>query len=93
MTSTRVYREKQCPFDVIEVISVDNFGTLDNRVTSVFLKNIASYYIGEAVRLSSGITGEIVYINPFNISKPIVKAGSTYIDLATQNKLKITELI
>lgn len=93
MTSTRVYRKKQCPFDVIEVISVDNFSTLDNRVTSVFLKNIASYYIGESVRLSNGVLGEIVYINPFNISRPLVKTGDAYIDLATQKNLTITEMI
>ncbi len=93
MTSTRVYRNKQCPFDVIEIISVDNFNTLDNRVTSVFLKNIASYYLGELVRLNNGITGEIVHINPFNISRPIVKSGNNFVDLATQKKLKIIELV
>jgi HD-GYP domain-containing protein (c-di-GMP phosphodiesterase class II) len=93
MTSTRVYKEKQCPFDVIEVISVDHFNTLDNRITSVFLKNIASYYLGEPIRLNNGMTGEIVHINPFNISRPIIKSGNTYIDLVTKKDWKITELL
>jgi putative nucleotidyltransferase with HDIG domain len=93
MTSSRVYRAKQCPFDVIEIISVDHFNTLDNKITNVFLKNIASYYLGESVRLTNGMTGEIVFINPFNISRPIIKSGDTYIDLTAQSKLKIAELI
>ncbi len=93
MTSTRVYKDKQCPFDVIEIISVDNFNTLDNRITGVFLKNIVSYYLGESVRLNNGITGEIVYINPFSISRPIIKSGGSFIDLSSQKKLKIVEMV
>jgi putative nucleotidyltransferase with HDIG domain len=93
MTSTRVYRDKQCPFDVIESISIDHFNTLDNKITNVFLRNIASYYLGESVILSDGTIGEIVYINPFNISKPIIKSQDTYIDLVVQKGLKIRALI
>lgn len=93
MTSTRVYKAKQCPFDVIEIISVDHFNTLDNKITSVFLKNIASYYLGESVILSNDVIGEIVYINPFNISRPIIKSGNTYIDLVSQKGLRIREVI
>ncbi len=93
MTSTRVYKAKQCPFDVIECILTDYFNTLDIKITSVFLKNIASYYIGESVMLNDGTIGEIIYINPYNISKPIVRAGSKYIDLVAQKGLKIMGLI
>jgi putative nucleotidyltransferase with HDIG domain len=93
MTSNRAYRTMICPFDVIESIEKDNFGTLDHRVVSVFLKNIASYYMGDFVKLSNGDIGEIVYINPFNISKPIIRAANSYIDLSNEKKLKILELI
>ncbi len=93
MTSKRVYRDRECLFDVIKVISVDNFGILDNKVASVFLKSIANYYIGESVRLNNGISGEIVYINPQNISRPIIKTADAYIDLSTKNDLKVTEMI
>jgi len=93
MTSNRVYRNMICPFDVIETMERDNFGTLDHRVVNVFLKNIASYYMGDFVKLSNGEIGEIVYINPFNVAKPIIRAANTYIDLSNENKIKILELI
>ncbi|HPP35718.1 MAG TPA: HD-GYP domain-containing protein [Clostridiales bacterium] len=92
MTSNRYYKEKRCPFEVIEYIEKEHLGTLDHRITSTFLRNIASYYIGEHARLSSGETGEIVYINPYNISKPIVKCADRYIDLSTDSKIRITEM-
>jgi|BioPla2DNA2_1021312.scaffolds.fasta_scaffold01019_17 HD-GYP domain-containing protein (c-di-GMP phosphodiesterase class II) len=93
MTSNRLYKERVCPFDVFETIEKDYFGKLDHRTANTFLKNIASYYIGELVRLSNGNIGEIVHINPYNIARPIVKSESTYIDLATEKSLKIVEML
>lgn len=92
MTSNRSYRNKICPFDVIEHMEKNNFETLDHRVISVFLKNIAAYYIGYKVMLSTGDIGEIVYINPFNVSKPIVKTGNAFIDLSAKKGIKIIEI-
>ncbi len=93
MTSNRFYKERACPFDVIDYIEKDHLGTLDHRITSTFLKNIASYYIGEHVILSSGDTGEIVYINPYHISRPIVKCGDKYVDLSAERSVKIAEMM
>jgi HD-GYP domain-containing protein (c-di-GMP phosphodiesterase class II) len=93
MTSNRYHRERICPFDVIEHMEKDNFGILDHRISSTFLKNIASYYIGELVKLSNGELGEIVHINPHNISRPIVRSGNKYIDLSTESKIRIAELL
>ena len=93
MTSDKAYRSKTCPIDVIETMEKDYFGVLDHKVVSIFLKNIASYYIGDLVKLSNGSIGEIVYINPYNISKPIVKSDNSYIDLSTQKNIRILELV
>jgi len=93
MTSNRFYKERACPFDVIDYIEKEHLGTLDHRITSTFLKNIASYYIGEHVILSSGDTGEIVYINPYHISRPIVKCGDKYVDLSAERSVKIAEMM
>ena len=43
MTSNRFYRERACPFEVIGYIEKEHIGTLDHRIASTFLKNIASY--------------------------------------------------
>lgn len=93
MTSNKSYRSKICPFDVVESIEKDNFGILDHRVVSIFLHNIASYYIGDFVKLSNGEIGEIIYINPNNISRPIIKARNQFIDLSIEKDIKIDELI
>ncbi|MGE5612839.1 MAG: HD-GYP domain-containing protein [Bacillota bacterium] len=93
MTSEKSYRSKTCPIDVIEIMEKDYFGVLDHKVVNVFLKNIASYYIGDLVKLSNGSIGEIVYINPFNISKPIVKSNDLYVDLSMEKNLRIVELV
>lgn len=93
MTSNRCYRNMTCPFEVLEHMERDSFGTLDHRVVSVFLKNIASYYMGDFVKLSTGDIGEVVYINPYNVSKPIIRSDDIYIDLANEKHVKILELI
>lgn len=92
MTSNRTYRSKESPFEVFEMIEKDTFGVLDQRVTSLFLKNIAAYYIGDIVKLSTDDIGEIVYINPNHISQPIVKVDNVFIDLAVETRIKIVEL-
>ena len=93
MTSNRSYRGKESPFEVFELMEKDTFGILDHKVTNIFLKNIASYYIGDIVKLSTGDFGEIVYINPSHISQPIVKVDNIYIDLAFERHIKILEII
>lgn len=93
MTSARVYREKGSPFEVFELMENNTFGVLDPVTVNAFLNNIASYYIGDFVRLSSNEIGEIIYINPRHISQPLVKVGEKYIDLTIETKIKILELM
>ena len=93
MTSNRAYRGKESPFEVFELMENDSFGILDPKVTSTFLSNIATYYIGDFVKLNTGDIGEIIYINPSHISQPIVKADDVFIDLTHETNIKILELI
>jgi putative nucleotidyltransferase with HDIG domain len=93
MTSNRAYREKESPFEVFEMMENKTFGMLDTRVVRAFLENIAAYYIGDFVILSSGEIGEIIYINPRHISQPLVKSGDRFIDLSVETKIRIKELI
>lgn len=93
MTSNRVYKEKESPFEVFELMERDSFGILDPKITRVFLSNIAAYYIGDFVKLNTGDIGEIIYINPSHISQPIVKADDVFIDLTHESGIKILELI
>lgn len=93
MTSNRSYKDRKSPFNVIDSMQKENFGKLDHRVVSVFLRNIASYYLGDFVKLSTNQIGEIIFINPNDIPRPIIRVGNSYIDLSKEREIKIDELI
>lgn len=93
MTSDRSYRQKTSPFQVFEFMEDESFGLYNPKILNIFLKNIAAYYIGDMVRLNTGETGEIVYINQMHISQPLVKVRDSIIDLSDQRTTKIVELL
>ncbi len=93
MTSNRVYREKESPFEVFQLLEDNSIGTLNTMVVSTFLSNIAAYYIGDKVRLNTGEIAEIVHINPRCVSKPILKVGDKYIDMLVTKDIKIKDII
>jgi HD-GYP domain-containing protein (c-di-GMP phosphodiesterase class II) len=93
MTSNRVYKDREPPFNVFDIMENKSFGVLDPVVTNAFLSNIAAYYIGDLVQLSNGMLGEIVFINSRHVSQPVIKAGEAYIDLSVNTDIKIAELI
>jgi len=92
-TSNRVYKGKETPFDVFKFMEEESIGKLSPVVVNVLFNNIASYYIGDKVKLNNGDIGEIVYINPRSVSKPIVKVDNKYIDLLVEKDAKIKEII
>jgi len=93
MTSNRVYREKESPFEVFHIMEEESVGKLDVAVVNAFLNNIAAYYIGDFAKLNTGEICEIVYINPRHVSRPIIKVDDRYIDLMEERELKILEIL
>lgn len=89
MTSTRVYKKGQSPFEVFELMQNGSFGKLHPVILEKFIKNMAEYYNGSTVLLSNGMEGEVVFINYNKISKPIVKVDNQFIDLSLAKNLKI----
>ena len=93
LTSERTYKKKVTPFQAIEIFRNNSFGRYDFRVLSAFLKNIVYYYLDSTVKLSNGYVGNIVYIPPSNVTKPVVKIGNYYLDLSKNYSLDIAEMI
>lgn len=93
MTSNRVYRERECPFEVFEHIQQGTFGKFDPAITLTFLNNIAGYYVGDRCNLNNGSVAEIIRINANDISKPLIKVEDDYIDLVRRPDLKLVELL
>ena len=93
LNSKRVYKSKQTPFDTFEQMVDIGRGQLDEDMLTIFLKNIVSLYIGSKVKMTTGEIGEIIHVPPENTSKPIIKVGSSYYDMARTEKVKIEEMI
>ena len=93
MTANRVYREGLCPFDVIEIFEKEGFQKYEPRYLLVFLERMVEAYINRNVRLSNGEEGQIIMINKFALSKPVVRVRDQYIDLSRKGNLSIKALI
>lgn len=93
MTSTRVYRGPQCPFTVIAAFENEGFQKYEPAYILTFLKNIVNTYILHRVRLTNGEEGDVVYINPDRLSRPMVRVGDKYIDLSKEPHLRIDSLL
>ena len=93
MTSTRVYKEKESPFIVAELIADNSFKELDPRVSNCFLYHISKYYVGTIVKLNSGEVGEIMFVNKEVPTKPLVKVQDRFIDLMREKNYQIIEVI
>ena len=93
ITSARHYREPLCPFVAIELFENDGFQKYDSEMIMTFIRNIVNTYIGSTVRLNSGETGEIIFINREQLSKPTVKIGDDYIDLTKCPNIFIEQIL
>ena len=93
LTSKRLYRNSICPFTVIEQFENGGLEKYDPNVIMTFLSNIVNTFIANRVMLSTGQTGDIIFINPTYLSKPIVKCGNEYVDLSKKRSLSIVSVI
>lgn len=93
MTSNRVYKKRQPPFDVLEMYESEYLTKCDAGIMLTFLNHISSYYVGTMVKLNDGTVGEIVYINSSRISRPLIKTSGSIIDLSALPHLKIVEML
>ncbi len=93
MSTNKNYRDKYSPFEVAEQITLNSFGHLDPRVSRIFLDNISKFYVGNTVLLSDGRVGDIIFVNPSDATRPIVKVNdSTFVDLSKE-KLKVVDIL
>ena len=95
MTSERLYRAKQSPFRVIEMIKEEEFGKFDIKVVQALIDIVADLPIGTKVELSNMEHAEVMFINRYSPTRPLVKLYSTgeIIDLATLRQLYISRIL
>ncbi|MCR5101586.1 MAG: HD domain-containing protein [Butyrivibrio sp.] len=93
LTSKRLNRGPICAFDVIAMFEKEGLQKFDTKVVMTFLSHISNSFIANRVRLNNGREGDIIFINPDKLSRPMVKCGDDFLDLATHPDLKISEVI
>jgi len=81
------------PFKVFEIMQHSSFGVLNPLVLNSFLNKMTHYYVGSRVRLSTGETAEVVFMNRMDFSKPVVRVEDRLIDLAVAKKVSIEEFL
>lgn len=93
MTSDRVYREAICPFDVIHMFEQEGLLKYEVEFLLPFLSTAVQAYVNTDVSLTTDEIGKVVMVNRKELSKPIVKVGGVYHDLAKERTISIDRIL
>ncbi len=87
-----ILRKKHHIFDTLQIMLTNELTKFDTHMLLTFCNNIANYYIGVYVTLNTGEIGELVFIHPKCIYRPIVKINDKYINLYETPSVKILDI-
>lgn len=96
MTSERVYRAKESPFKVIEMLMEEEFGKFNIEVIQALRKLVGRLTIGTKVKLTNGKTGTVVFVNRNARLRPAIRLhedASAIMDLATNRDVAVESII
>lgn len=93
MTSDRFHQGKTSPYLVLEKLQDESFGKLDPGMVRTFIRKATEFQNGSVVRLSDDSVAEIVFSDPVNPTRPLVKINGQIINLAAARDLYIQEVI
>lgn len=93
MTSNRSYKSKVSPFKVAEIVLEESVSHLDPEIVHLFLSRISQFYVGNKVQLNTGEVGEIVMVNRYNLTRPLVRVKERFYDLSSNYRLQIVEVL
>ncbi len=91
MTSSRSYRQKLNPFQIIANYETEGFVKYDYAAIKSILSHIANSQLGFNVQLSNGRIGEVILINEKSLSRPLIKLSedNSLLDLSTNKQINI----
>ena len=93
ITANMAYRKRKSPLVAIEEIQANSLKQLDPNICKIFIKNIMEYYCGREIRLSNEQVGNIVNINPIEITKPLVRYEDKIHDLSVERDIEVVEIL
>ena len=95
MTTERLYRSKQSPFKVVEMIKEEEFGKYDIQVVQALLDLVVDLPIGTQVELSNLERGEVIFNNQYAPTRPMVRliTSGDILDLASVRSFHIARIL
>jgi HD-GYP domain-containing protein (c-di-GMP phosphodiesterase class II) len=95
MTSERLYRSKQSPYKVLEMIQEDCFGKFDISIVKVLTASMVNYSTGDKIRLSNGRVAEVLFVDDKMPIRPLIRLVDTgeIIELARNRQLYIESIL
>ena len=82
------------PFWLLRDLEANGYHKYDSKILMTFITKLTNNFIKHNVRLSNGLTGQIVLINKYNLTRPLVQIGkSSFIDLAVRKDISILEVL
>ncbi|MFB9324855.1 HD-GYP domain-containing protein [Paenibacillus aurantiacus] len=82
MSSRRPYHEPVPFYDILNQMRQGRFGFFDPQIVSIFLDNMVGRMVGRKVVLTDGRSGEVVFLNPHSMERPLVRVEDEFIDLS-----------
>ena len=79
-------------FNILHYFLEEGITQYDTRFLLKFCSNLATYYTGSFVTLSDGNIGEVVFIHPHCLYRPIVKINEEFVNLYEKPDIKIVSL-
>lgn len=92
MTSERPYKSRVSPFVAADYIQWNAGKTLDSKICFIFLRNLAVFFTGKDVLLSTQERGKIIYVDINFPTRPVVQVGEKFVDLVKEKSVKILDL-
>ncbi|PYG88453.1 putative nucleotidyltransferase with HDIG domain [Ruminiclostridium sufflavum DSM 19573] len=93
ITSDRVYRRRQTPFEAFKELERIGYDVVDPKVMMAMLCNMPSYYVGSKVRMQNGEIGEVVYV-PYQCAyAPVIKVNNSFYDFSYEKEVLISEFL
>lgn len=80
-------------FAALKKMEEMGYQKLDSNLLLTFITNIAETTIQRNVRLSNGEIGRIIMLNKYELLRPVVRIGETFLDLSTQKSITIEDMI
>lgn len=93
ITAIKPYGQKNSPLEAAAEIQDNSLNHLDFRICRVFINKLIECYNGRTIRLSNEQVGNIVYINPVKITKPLVRCEDVVHDLTVEEDLDVVEFL